>query len=307
MTDPLFLLAPPRSYTSLVNAMLGQHPQMYGLPELQLFVVERLGELWRGDKRALEQGVAMDPLRRHGLLRAVAQLYGGEQTLETVVMARHWVSAREQCSSAEVFREIAARVAPRVVVEKSPSYVSRPEFLERLLAAFPNARFIHLLRHPLGQGKSVMAMNHGRFAVMVDAVDYSGPQPVIDPQIAWHDFHLNIVEFLDHLPPERWRRLRGEEFLADADAHLCQLCRWLGLRDDAAAIAAMKHPERSPYACIGPANALFGNDPNFLRNPLFRPAAARPPQPLDGPLPWRADGGGFHPKVVELAREFGYG
>ena len=42
MTAPLFLLAPPRSYTSLVNAMLGQHPQAFGLPELCLFNVEKL-------------------------------------------------------------------------------------------------------------------------------------------------------------------------------------------------------------------------------------------------------------------------
>ena len=30
MAAPLFLLAPPRSYTSLVNAMIGQHPQAFG-------------------------------------------------------------------------------------------------------------------------------------------------------------------------------------------------------------------------------------------------------------------------------------
>ena len=42
MAAPLFLLAPPRSYTSLINAMLGQHPQAFGLPELCLFNVEVL-------------------------------------------------------------------------------------------------------------------------------------------------------------------------------------------------------------------------------------------------------------------------
>ena len=34
MAAPLFILAPPRSYTSLFNAMIGQHPEAYGLPEL---------------------------------------------------------------------------------------------------------------------------------------------------------------------------------------------------------------------------------------------------------------------------------
>ena len=46
MAAPVFLLAPPRSYTSLMNAMLGQHPQAFGLPELCLFNVEILGQMW---------------------------------------------------------------------------------------------------------------------------------------------------------------------------------------------------------------------------------------------------------------------
>ncbi len=46
MAAPLFLLAPPRSYTSLINAMLGQHPQAYGLPELCLFNGQILKDMW---------------------------------------------------------------------------------------------------------------------------------------------------------------------------------------------------------------------------------------------------------------------
>jgi hypothetical protein len=69
------------------------------------------------------------------------------------------------------------------------------------------------------------------------------------------------------------------------------VCRWLGIRDDAEAIDAMMHPERSPFACFGPITALFGNDPNFLRGPEFRPHKVKVP-PLDKPLAWRPDGKG---------------
>jgi hypothetical protein len=34
--DLVFLLAPPRSFTTVVSSMLGQHPQLYGLPEMLL-------------------------------------------------------------------------------------------------------------------------------------------------------------------------------------------------------------------------------------------------------------------------------
>jgi hypothetical protein len=67
----------------------------------------------------------------------------------------------------------------------------------------------------------------------------------------------------------------------------------------------MLHPERSPFACFGPVNALFGNDPNFLRGPTFRPHQVKLPA-LDIPAPWRDDSKGLYPEVVSLAHEFGY-
>src|SRR5580693_3977962 len=73
MAPPLFLLAPPRSYTSLVNAMLGQHPQAFGLPELCLFNVEQLVDLWRGSDGPISENGAV---ARHGLMRALAEIYG---------------------------------------------------------------------------------------------------------------------------------------------------------------------------------------------------------------------------------------
>src|SRR6476469_9999783 len=119
MTAPLFLLAPPRSYTSLVNAMLGQHPQAFGLPELCLFNVERLSDLWIGvEGENAERGA----MARHGLLRAVAEIYGGEQTSATINMAHCWASVRETWETSRVFQEIVSRLHPLVAVEKSPSY-----------------------------------------------------------------------------------------------------------------------------------------------------------------------------------------
>jgi len=79
----------------------------------------------------------------------------------------------------------------------------------------------------------------------------------------------------------------------------------MGLSSDAEAIEQMKHPERSPYAQLGPPGARFGNDRFFLENPVLHPERAEP-QSLDGPLPWREDGREFLPEVKALAREFRY-
>jgi len=100
-------------------------------------------------------------------------------------------------------------------------------------------------------------------------------------------------------------RVRGEDMMSDPAEYLGRICRWLGLRDDADAIEQMMHPERSPFACFGPLDALFGNDPNFLSGPTLRPHKVKVPA-LDQPVPWREDGQGLKPEVVALARELGY-
>ena len=101
------------------------------------------------------------------------------------------------------------------------------------------------------------------------------------------------------------RRLRGELLMAEPERHLREICQWIGLRDDEEAMTAMMHPEDSPFACFGPVDALFGNDPNFLRRPNFKPHQPRLPA-LDSPLEWREDGAPLRPEVIDLAQAFGY-
>ena len=302
MAAPLFLLAPPRSYTSLVNAMLGQHPQAFGLPEMCLFNVDTLVDLWKGSKTEIAENGSMV---RHGLLRAVAEIYCGEQRATTVNMALAWASRREDWETGRVFQEIVAKLHPLVAVEKSPSYTMSVKRMQAMHRAFPDARFLHLVRHPVAQCKSLMAINDGAFSLKVEGFELGEDYALLEPQIAWHDLNLNILDFLDEVPPERQMRMRGEDIMADPRRHLAEIARWAGLRDDDEAVDAMMHPEQSPFACFGPINALFGNDPNFLAGPTFRPHTPKVPA-LDKPVPWRLDGKGLYPQVIALANEFGY-
>lgn len=294
---PIFLLAPPRSFTSVLCGVIGQHPDLFGSPELNLFRA-----------RTMSRFIGLTRLHT-GLLRLVAQLYAGEQTIEAVTMARNWVLARRERTTAEVHREICAKIAPRALVQKSPRYQRRLANMEAVLEAFPDARFIHLLRHPRGMCPSYLELHDPSAQLLacadVGAVDRSGPQPIADPQILWHDYNLRILRFQRRVDPSRWLRITGEDFLADIDNQLKSLCVWLGVSDAPEAIAAMMRPEVSPFACFGPLNAMFGNDPKFLSEPRLRPYKRRA-QSLDGPLPWRPDGASFHPRVVEMARGFGY-
>ncbi|CUH78565.1 Sulfotransferase domain protein [Tritonibacter multivorans] len=303
LPPPIFLIAPPRSFTTLVSGMLGVHPDVYGVPELTIFYRETLSELWtlgRAD-------TSSDTRMRHGILRAVAEIFFGEQTDAAIAGAERWCARRQDWHVRDVFTELRAAVAPLRLLEKSPDYTLKPEAMLRFFESCPDCKIIFLTRHPVGQCKSTLSINDGAYPFNCNSFAFENGQAILDPQIAWHDMNVNVLNFLEtHVPKDQYLRVMGEALLADPEGELKNLCRWLGIRDDEDAIEQMKHPERSPFANFGPISALFGNDPNFQRNPHFKKQRARTLPPLDGPLPWRKDGATLYPEVRALAEEFGY-
>lgn len=294
---PLFILGSPRSFTSVICAMLGQHPAHYGVPELNLFIEPDMRRLWL---RLTGQRQFM----MHGLLRAIAQIYAGEQTLASIDLARRWILRRLSRTTGEVYRELAIRVSPLRIVDKSPVYCASPRYLRRIAETFPEACYIHLVRHPRTQGESLLRLNP-LLAAMENAYDYSTLPPTLDPQVTWCRTQSHILAFLADIPWERQRTIRGEDLLNDPESHLRMCATWLGVADSPEAMEAMLHPEASPYASLGPFGAHLGNDINFLKDPRFRPGRITASS-LVGRLPWRSDGRGFNPQTLQLAERLGY-
>jgi hypothetical protein len=238
--------------------MLGQHPQMYAVPETHLMLASTMAE-WM----CLDPGFPV----HHGLWRAVAQLEFGEQTEPSVDLAQSWIAERAHWSTRLMLRWLASRVAPGILVEKSPSYSYDPKFMHRLLSAFPRARFLHLTRNPETQRASVLKM--------IAAAE----GPMGEPPAEWmHDLRLNsrhscdalnanIRAFLEKVPLVNQMRIEGVELLERPLFALAHIASWLRIDRGAASLDAMLHPERSPYARIGPVNATQGNDLAFLLHP----------------------------------------
>ncbi|BCY09667.1 sulfotransferase [Actinoplanes sp. L3-i22] len=309
MAEPLFVLAPPCTFSWAVCAMLGQHPDLYALPELHLFTTETLAEWLAVCER---QSFEMD----HGLVRAVAELYYGGQDEPEVARARGWLRRRAHLTTGLLFELLAGRVAPRIAVEKSPSLVAHPDPMRRALRMFPGARFLHLVSHPRTYGDMVLealAVSPGDQPLppsdwLVRLAEHRPSEDAdatVDPQFSWLSLHAGILAFLAEVPKEQQRTVAGEQLLTDLDAVGGELAAWLGVRADAAALAGMRHPEKSPYAPLGPPSAPFGSDAFLHPGPMI-PESWSAPRTLDGPLSWRADGGGFNPEVTTLAHEFGY-
>ncbi len=300
MQEPLFIIAPGRSYTSLIGGMIGQHPQIYGLPEVNLSHVDTLGEMLGTLSGPLEIFMA-------GLLRVLAQLHEGEQTEASVQRARQWIMQRSHWTTGQMFAHIQDQVGPLVLVEKSPLNTLKIEHLQRLLKLFPKASFLHLTRHPRTAGKSSLELRKSLREGRVEGHP-SGRVREIDPEKIWLRSQTHIMEFSRDLAVGQYMRIKAEVLLRDPRTYLAQICEWLGISQDAASIDAMLHPETSPFACMGPPNARLGNDPNFLKNPKinFDRLARISEPPLEGEVDWRP-GEKFSQPVLKLARQFGYG
>jgi hypothetical protein len=257
VTPPVMILALPRSFTSVTSAMLGEHPELLGVPELNLFTAERMEDWWMVHSRG--RGV-----HANGLVRAVAHLYFGEQTEETAALARRWLRMRLHRTTTSVYHELVARAHPLAVVDKSPLNI-RAAALRRLRLAFPDARYVRLRRDPHERARSVER-----------TLEQLGvAAPLLDPMAQSRAAEMRLSRFLAQIPSERVCELGGEDLLSDPDRHLRDLADWLGVGTDAAAIAAMKRPERSPFACFGPSSAPLGHDIEFLRRPALRPERSR--------------------------------
>lgn len=309
--QPIFILAPPRSFTSLSCAMLGQHPEVYGVPELHLFDFETL--------QIMLQQVQGKPRKVHGLLRTVAQLYSGEQTVLSIHMAQRWILNRLHCNTGEVYQELCKKAQPLRIVDKSPSYSLDIQRLYQIQKTFPGAHFLHLIRHPRPHGESLMkivpmirqvrglknSLGGSNKSILRHCINYSTDGPIIDFQFIWYRTHKKILDFLSTVPPEQQLRLRGEDLLSEPHQYFEKICHWLNLSWNESVIEAILHPEDSPFACFGPFGAQFGNDTNFLQSPALRQTNIKP-STLQGSLPWRKDEGEFIPAVVKLAQELGY-
>lgn len=302
MKPPLFLLAPPRSYTSIINSMIGQHPEAYGLPELNMFFYGTMLELWNPYPRE----VPFDKKSTHGIVRTVAEIFTGEQTDRSIECAEHWCASRQKAPVGEVFNDIRKQLDPLIPVDKSPWYTLDINFLIRIIESCPDAKFIHLTRHPTKQCESNLKYVNATIVKIMNSIDYTKDEAILEPQMVWHDMNINILNFLEgYVPKEQYIRIRGENIMQNTQEELAKICQWLGIRDDAEAIDEMMHPERSPFANFGPITALFGNDTNFLKGSKFRQHTPELP-PLDAPVSWRKDGESLKAEVQELAREFGY-
>ncbi|WP_286173829.1 sulfotransferase family protein [Rhodobacter sp. NTK016B] len=285
MTGPVVVLTAPRSFSSLFAAMLGQHPALFGAPELKLFMTETIGEL-------LAVYAPPNDVHRHGILRLLAHLESGVQSDTAVAQAQRWLEARNDWTTERLLHYITDALAPQQLVDKTPETALSMTALRRAQRIFPNARYLHLTRNPVDvctSWEEIVRWDRAHSAG-INLRQASALQ-------VWNRAHRNILRFAENLPQDAILQVRGEDLIRAPETTLETVLAFLGLSRSAADIAAMRRPERSPFAFLGPAKATYGADPKFLNAPEFR----LQPEPETFP-----DLSHLPPHIRRLAQTLGY-
>lgn len=276
MIQPVHILTSPRSFSSVVNAMIGQHPELYGVPELSIYIGDSIGEVLRN---------TVDPAFLQGTVRAISEIAYGSQSLAASLEGWRFLLNNQTMTPKTFMDFLHQQLNGRRIVEKSPIYAYNKANLARMPKG---AHYIHLVRHPATYFESLR-----EYHALQQFLPKDGKTDYIYE--SWVQNQQNIEEFLKDIPAERKMVIQGENVLLNPKIVMREVAEFLGVSTDDTAIDAMLHPEKSPYSFIGNMYAKYGNDAFFLNDPVLRPAEVKPAS-LEG-LP---------DDVVKLAHKYGY-
>lgn len=253
----VFILSPPRSGSTLLRVMLTGHPQLFAPPELGLLHYNTLAEMLADDQYNMG---------RQGLLRTLMQidnctLAQAEQKLATY--------QAQQLSVPQLYRTLQQAIAPRLLVDKTPSYVFDPATLCQAEALFANAHYIHLMRHPYGMIHSFEEAHLD----LLPATANLALDPRAQAELTWLISHEHVIDFLRTIPAQRQHWLTFEELVTQPQQAMTALCRFLNLDFHSAMVDPYSDSHARMTDGVHTEGRMIG-DPKFHQHQGIDPAVA---------------------------------
>ncbi|GMV92676.1 MAG: hypothetical protein AMXMBFR82_24540 [Candidatus Hydrogenedentota bacterium] len=247
----VFLLSGPRCGSTLLRVMLAGHPDLFCPPELHLLQFNSMRE-WSEDLGKSYLG--------EGLQRAFMEVDGltaeeSKAKLDQLI--------RENAPVERVYAMLQDKVAPRILVDKSPSYGSSIETLEHAERIFEGAKYIHLVRHPYSAIESFMRNRFERLMTEGETDSMALGEDV------WSVMNANIRDFLSPLIKSKHHLVRYEDLVSDPEKTMKALCAFLEIPFDRAVLKPYEGKRMTDG--VHSASAPVG-DPNFMNHKDIDPA-----------------------------------
>ncbi len=211
----VFVLSAPRSGSTLLRVMLGGHSQLFAPPELELLRFNTLEE-----RREAFEG--RDRFWLEGTLRAMMEAKGISLEEAREEMRRY---EEEGMSVKEFYGEMQEWIGERVLVDKSPSYALYEEAMRRGEEDFEEARYIHLVRHPMGMIKS---FEEAKLEQVFFQYEHEYGRREL-AELIWVVSNENIGRFLEGIEEGRKVEVRYEEMVREPREVMERVCRVMGI------------------------------------------------------------------------------
>jgi 3-oxoacyl-(acyl-carrier-protein) synthase/NADP-dependent 3-hydroxy acid dehydrogenase YdfG/acyl carrier protein len=244
----VFLLSSPRSGSTLLRVMLMGHSQLFAPPEMHLLSFSSLAE-----REKLLRGTGLD----EGLIEAVRSLWQTDTE-----GAKKWIKDRieQKTTPEQLLQALQAQLGERVLVDKSPAYARDLAALQKAAAAFPQARFILLARHPVPVIRSLVANRFHRFLPVFPEKQQS-PEQIAEA--VWLNDYRNLRSFAESLSDERFLWVQFESLVNHPNENLQRICQFLNLPYE----AQMPDVYQNDRMITGlHEKSLSIGDPNFLKH-----------------------------------------
>ncbi|MDX9972355.1 MAG: beta-ketoacyl synthase N-terminal-like domain-containing protein [FCB group bacterium] len=272
-----FVLSTPRSGSTLLRAMLSTHPALFAPPELHLLYFDEMAHRARalGAARHLDEGILMAMIGA-GCEDAPAQF-------------DRWVA--EGTSVQAVYDFIQRGAAPKLLVDKTPSYAFDYRFLERAEAMFDNPRYIFLVRHPYSVIESCVRMRTPWVLA-----DYEGDAHGVS-ELVWNRINNNVEAFLKDIPEDRQVFVRYEDMVREPEQAMRSVCAMLGIQYDGAMLHPYEHGKMIEAMSVKGVGSV--GDQNFLTHTTIDPTLGEKWRSIKLPNP-------LQPETCGLAAHYGY-
>jgi hypothetical protein len=215
----VFVLAPPRSGTTLLRVMLGGHSQLFAPPELELLSYNKLQE-----RREAFSGP--NSFWLEGTMRALMEIKGCD-ALEAKRMMEEF--EKQDLTTKEFYGLLQEWLGHKLLVDKTPSYALDPEVLQRAETDFEDTHYIHLCRHPLGM---INSFAEARLGQIFFRYEHSFTPRELG-ELIWTISQENILAFLANIPEQRQHRVRFEDLVSEPERIMRGICECAGMDDRA--------------------------------------------------------------------------
>ena len=245
----IFILSAPRSGSTLLTRMLGNHLNIESPMELHLAGFETLGgrsEFYQGQEPLLV-----------GLEKALEDIY----TQEEAELIQGTLNASTPIK--ECYQALSEGTIKRYIIDKTVGYSMSLERLKTIVDLIDKPLFLFLRRHPAAVVESLVKNGITSVYDSVKQTLGEASTPEAISRYVWEHSNGNIDTFLETIPDRSICTVYYEDLVVNPKRCMAEICQWLNLEDNESLLDPYANSKNlKPFGRRGEG----GLDPNFFNH-----------------------------------------